>query len=183
MHPFSKKVVSNGLEFHYLEWGNNNCETILLLHGIGQQSHTWDFISLALASKYRVIALDARGHGDSEWAPNGDYSMEAYQQDLYCFVDAIRLDKFILMGHSMGGKTAYIFASRSPAKVKTLVIVDTGPTNNSRSANRISTFMRLPDVLDSYEEFVSRVALYTGRPHDMVRGSLKHSLMKRTDCR
>ena len=183
LYPFSKKIVSNGLKFHYLEWGNENKETILILHGMGQQSHSWDFISLALASKYRVIALDARGHGDSEWSLDGDYSIEAHQQDLDHFVDTIGLDKFILMGHSMGGRNGYVFASRRPEKVKALVIVDTGITNTSRSVDRIRTFMRLPDVLNSYEEFVSRVVGYTGRSHDMVRGSLKHSLMKLADGR
>jgi len=183
LHPFSKKVVLNGLKFHYLEWGKGDSETILILHGIGQQSHSWDFISLALASRYRVIALDARGHGDSEWAPNGDYSMEAHQQDLDGFTEAIRLGKFILMGHSMGGKTAYVFASRRPEKVKALVIVDTGPNDNPKSVNRIRTFMTLPDILGSYEEFVARVVDYTDRPPDMVRGSLKHSLMQLSDGR
>ena len=71
---------------------------MLLLHGIAQQCHSWDFISLALSDKYRIIALDARGHGDTQWPTNSDYSLEAHQRDLDAVVEALGLKDFVLIG-------------------------------------------------------------------------------------
>ena len=100
--PKSKFVKANGLNFHYLDWGSPNNPVILLLHGFAQQAHSWDFVSLSFADKYRVIALDQRGHGDSDWAADGDYSPEIQQIDIKAIVGALSLNKFILMGLSMG---------------------------------------------------------------------------------
>ena len=84
--PKDRQVNVGRLKFHYLEWGNEGKPPILLLHGIAQQAHSWDLISLALSDRYRVVALDARGHGDTQWPPDGDYSLEAHQRDLDAFV-------------------------------------------------------------------------------------------------
>ncbi len=73
--PLDKFVQISGLKLHYLEWGNPSDPTILMLHGNSQQAHSWDFVSLPLSEHYHVIALDQRGHGDSDWAPEGDYSL------------------------------------------------------------------------------------------------------------
>ena len=70
--PADRYIAVNGLQFHYLEWGEPDLPTIVMLHGVQQQAHSWDFISLPLSAGYRVIAVDQRGHGDSDWAPDGD---------------------------------------------------------------------------------------------------------------
>ena len=101
--PTDKDILVHGMNFHYLEWGDSANPKILMLHGNSQQSHSWDFISLSLSDRYNVIALDQRGHGDSDWAAAGDYSLEAQVGDLDGFVKALGLDQFVLMGHSMGG--------------------------------------------------------------------------------
>ena len=175
-YPEDRQVVAGGLNFHYLDWGSKSDEPILLLHGIAQQAHSWDLVSLALSDRYRVVALDARGHGDTQWPSNQDYSIEAHQGDLDVFVEAIGLDKFILVGHSMGGRNGYVFTSRRTEKVKALVIVDIGPDGERSGSQRIRRFVTLPDQLDSFEEFVLRVQEYTGRPLWMINGSLKHSV-------
>ena len=77
--PLDKFVQVHGLNFHYLEWGNPSDPTIFMLHGNSQQAHSLDFFSFPLYKDYHVIALDQRGHGDSDWAPDGDYSLEAQQ--------------------------------------------------------------------------------------------------------
>lgn len=176
LYPEDKQVMAGGLNFHYLDWGAKSDEPILLLHGIAQQAHSWDLVSLALSDRYRVVALDARGHGDTQWPPNEDYSVEAHQGDLDVFAEAIGLDKFILIGHSMGGRNGYVFTSRRPKKVKALVIVDTGPDGKRSGSQRIRRFVSLPDQLDSFEEFVLRIQEYTGRPSWMIKGSLNHSI-------
>ena len=179
--PKDRYVVANGLKFHYLAWGSEDRESILLLHGGLQQAHSWDFVALALCADYHVVVLDARGHGDSQWAMDGDYSLEAHQGDLESLVEALELRRFVLVGHSMGGRNAYVFASRHPELVKALVIVDVGPESMSSGESRIRSFRELPDELDSYAEFATRVQEYTGRSREQVLGALKYTIRQRTD--
>ena len=179
--PRDREVSANGLRFHYLDWGNEGKETLIFLHGGLQQGHSWDFVALSLAADYRVLALDARGHGDSQWAPDGDYSLDAHLRDLDGLVDVLGLEQFILVGHSMGGRNGYAFASLRPEKVKALVIVDTGPEFRPQGEARIRMFRELPDEMDSYQEFATRVQEYTGRPRDQVLGALKYIIRRRPD--
>ena len=67
--PTDRSVQVNGMSFHYLEWGQPGNPLIVMLHGGSQQAHSWDFVSLPLSEDYHIIALDQRGHGDSDWAP------------------------------------------------------------------------------------------------------------------
>jgi pimeloyl-ACP methyl ester carboxylesterase len=136
---------------------------------------------LALSDRYHVMALDQRGHGDSDWASDGDYSIEAQVGDLDGFVQASGIDGFVLMGHSMGGRNSYVWASRNPSTLKGLVIVDTGPEVQRRGSDRIRRFRELPDELDSFEEFAQRVMEYTGRSREQVLGALKYSIRERPD--
>ena len=176
-----RSILVNGLNFHYLEWGDSANPTVLMLHGALQQGHSWDFISLALSGEFHILALDQRGHGDSDRAPEGDYSVEAQQADIDGLVEALGLDRFILIGHSMGGRNAYVWASRHPKALKALVIVDTGPEIQLRGQDRIRQFRELPDELDSFEEFAQRVQEYTGRSREQTLGALKYSIRQRTD--
>ena len=179
--PADRYIRINGLNFHYLEWGAANAPTVLMLHGASQQAHSWDFVSLALSEGYHIMALDQRGHGDTDWAQDGDYSIEAYQRDLDGFVEANRLKGFALMGHSMGGRNSYIWASRHSGILKALVIVDTGPETSRRGQERIRQFRELPDELNTFEEFTLRVQEYTGRSREQVLGALKYSIRQRQD--
>ncbi len=179
--PVDRFVEVNGINLHYLEWGNTNRSTILMLHGISQQAHSWDFISLPLSVDYRVIALDQRGHGDSDWSPNGNYSTDIYVGDIEGFVGAMGLENFHLMGHSMGGRNSLAWASGRPGVLKSLTIVDTGPETQRRGQNRIQQFRELPDELDTLDEFASRVMEYTGRNREQTMGALKYSIRQRQD--
>ena len=179
--PVDRFVEVNGINLHYLEWGNTDRPTILMLHGISQQAHSWDFISLPLSVDYRVVALDQRGHGDSDWSPNGNYSTDIYVGDIEGFVGAMGLKNFHLMGHSMGGRNSLAWASGRPGVLKSLTIVDTGPETQRRGQNRIQQFRELPDELDTLDEFASRVMEYTGRNREQTMGALKYSIRQRQD--
>lgn len=179
--PADRSQPVHGMNFHYLEWGTPGQPVILMLHGGGQQAHSWDFISLPLAESYHILSLDQRGHGDSDWAADGDYSIEAHQADLDGFVAALDLRDFHLIGHSMGGRNSYVWASRHPATLRSLVIVDTGPVAQSRGRDRIQNFRELPDELDSFEEFAARVQEYTGRSREQTLGALQYSIRQRPD--
>ena len=179
--PADRQLQVNGMNFHYLEWGTAGQPLILMLHGGSQQSHSWDFVSLPLSEHYHILALDQRGHGDSDWAAGGDYSIEAHQSDIDGFVDALGLRDFHLIGHSMGGRNSYVWASRHPGMLRSLVIVDTGPVAQARGRNRIQNFRELPDELDSFEEFAARVQEYTGRSREQTLGALQYSIRQRAD--
>ena len=81
-----------------------------MLHGMAQSAHTWDFAALALSDRYRVLALDQRGHGDSDWAPDGDYSLDAHLGDITSFVEAMDLGGLVMVGCRWAAGTR----SRSP---------------------------------------------------------------------
>src|SRR5688572_21319446 len=99
-----RTVSANGLQLHYVEWGNPGARPIVLLHGITGHARTWDHLAMDLGHAFRVIALDQRGHGDSPPAPDGDYSTAAMARDLGAFADALGLGTFTLLGLSMGGR-------------------------------------------------------------------------------
>ena len=179
--PVDRFLAVGGMNFHYLEWGEAGRPTILMLHGVSQQAHSWDFISLPLSESYRVLAFDQRGHGDSDWAPDGDYSTDAYVADVDGIVAALGLRDFHLMGHSMGGRNSLAWASGRPGMLRSLTIVDTGPETQRRGQNRIQQFRELPDELDTFDEFARRVMEYTGRSREQTLGALKYSIRQRAD--
>src|SRR5262245_32909646 len=80
--PSSHHLVVGGLRLHYLDWGTAGRPPIVFLHGGALTAHTWDVVCLALRSEYRCLALDQRGHGDSEWSPVMDYGADAHRDDL-----------------------------------------------------------------------------------------------------
>ncbi len=175
--PQDRFVTANGLRFHYLEWGEPDNPPMLLLHGFAQTGHSWDFVALSLCDRFRVIALDQRGHGDSEWAADGDYSPDTQQVDLHAIVESIDLKDFVLMGLSMGGANAFTYAAHHPERVKALVIVDAAPQTERNGTSRIRQFTAQDDELDSIDAFVQRVVGFNSRRDpQQVRGSLAHNL-------
>jgi esterase len=124
----------NGLRAHYVEWGAPDAPPVVLLHGLRSYARTWEPVATALAGRCRLIALDHRGRGDSDWDPAGDYSTGAYVSDLEQFADSLALERFALVGHSMGGTNAIVYASRNPARVRLLAVEDIGPGSSASGA-------------------------------------------------
>ena len=175
--PQDKFVTANGMRFHYLEWGSAANPPMLLLHGFAQTCHSWDFVALGFSDDYRVIVLDQRGHGDSDWAADGDYSPETQQNDISAVVSEIGLEKFTLMGLSMGGRNSFTYAANNPDRVRALVIVDAGPQNMQQGTQNIRNFVQQDDELDSVDAFVERVLKYNPRrAPEQIRGSIMHNL-------
>ena len=177
--PEARLIQGKEICFSYLNWGDDSAPPMLLLHGRSQTAHSWDFVGLSFAEDYRIIALDQRGHGDSGWSPLGDYSMEAFQQDLEDITTKLNITKVILVGLSMGGRNAWMFASRHPEIVKALIIFDSGPEVMKTGVKRIRQFIDLPDQVPTYEEFVKRVHQFNPRRDiEQIRGSLQHNIRK-----
>ena len=135
--PVSKIVHANNLNFRYLEWGNPDNPIILMLHGFAQQAHSWDFVALSFADRYRIIALDQRGHGDSDWAVDGDYTPDAQEKDIAAIVKKLDLKDIILFGLSMGGRNAFTYAAKNPEQIKGLIVVDSAPEIISKGTKNI----------------------------------------------
>ncbi len=175
--PTTRTFDTSELRLSYTEWGDRGLPAVVLLHGFAQTSHAWDLITLGLADRFHLISLDQRGHGDSEWATDGDYSLETQQNDLDEFIKSLGVSVINLVGLSMGGRNAYVFASRNPHLISNLVVVDTGPNGMRSGRSRIRNFVTMPDELDTFEEFVERVHFYVPqRSLDQIRNSLLNNI-------
>ena len=113
----------DGLKVHYKETGPKGAPALLLLHGFGSSLQAWDDWSLKLEQKYRVIRLDLPGFGLTGASPAHDYSEEKDLAILTHFADKLGLEKFSVMGHSMGGKMAWSLAASQPERVQALVLM------------------------------------------------------------
>ena len=123
-------------------WGDDQDWPVLLMHGGGQTRHAWGSTAETLARKgWRAVSLDLRGHGDSEWALNGDYSFTAYAADCLAVIDRLGAPP-VLIGASLGGVTAMLAEGASDRVVSSgLVIVDITHRSNPDGIRRIRDFM------------------------------------------
>ena len=152
------RATVNGLGLHYLEWGAPSARPLVLLHGITGHARTWDTLASALAGRFRVLALDQRGHGDSDPAADGDYRVGTMADDLARFVDGMGLGAFDLVGLSMGGRIAIAYAGKHGGRVGRLVIVDIGPDIHMAGLDRIRRMMAgAPERLESLDQAVEYV--------------------------
>ncbi|AEI44669.1 alpha/beta fold hydrolase [Paenibacillus mucilaginosus] len=120
-----KQVELNGLLFQYRETGKISSPPIIALHAMGMTAETWDEAAAVLGETHRVLALDQRGHGGS--ARTGSYTFELMCEDVLAFADRMGLERFILLGHSMGGTVSYLFSQTYPSRVERLLVEDTPP--------------------------------------------------------
>ena len=153
--PQDKTVNANGINIHYLDWGNPGKPSLVMIHGLRGHAHSWDDVSAAVCQDYHVLALDQRGRGETDWAKDGDYSTDAYVADVDAFCRVLGMDRFILMGHSMGGRNSMTFAGKYPDKLEKLIIVDMGPETDPRGGKRISQeIIDVPEEFDAFEAVV-----------------------------
>lgn len=129
LEPTAKTFSSQGLTLSYLDWGNENAPTLVLLHGIRDHARSWDWVAQALRQNWRVVALDLRGHGDSEWSPDGAYLTPYHLLDFINLIAALECETVSIVAHSFGGNPAVRYAALYPDRVDQLVLVDAmGPT-------------------------------------------------------
>jgi pimeloyl-ACP methyl ester carboxylesterase len=138
-----------------------------------------------LHESHRCIALELRGHGDSDWAETGSYPLRDYVADLERVGANLGLSAFVLVGHSLGGLISLTYAANHLDQLAGLVIVDTGPRSRQRSGTaRIREFLTGLPAADSLEEFVDRaLAFNPRRDRNRLRRSLTNSLRQTSDGR
>lgn len=177
-----KTVALNGLRFHYREWGDADARPLVLLHGFTGHARSWDTFAAAMCDRFRVLALDRRGHGESDWA--FDYRAERMVEDVDAFQRELGLKGFALLGLSMGGRNAYMYAALHPEEVERLVIVDIGPEVLAAGSARIQQGVEAPDVFDDPEEAVRAARIANPRPpEDEHRRRVLNNLTQRDDGR
>jgi len=189
MTPFGldKFIPVNGLQLHYVEWGTPGNPALVLLHGFQSNAHTWDTFSRAMADTYHVLALDQRGHGDTSWAPDGDYALASHVSDIAGFITALHLAPTVVIGHSMGGRHAAMVAADHPEKVNKVVIVDTAaefPAARLAQRNQppASDVPPQPEVFDTFEEVVQNgIKQYPLTPEAELRHANYHNLYRGAD--
>jgi pimeloyl-ACP methyl ester carboxylesterase len=122
------RVRSGNLGLRCLLWGSESDPPVLLLHGNGGHAHWWNALVPTLARGRQLIALDMRGHGDSDWPDAGQYRLEDYELDILAVLDSLASQPVPIVAHSMGGRAAAFFAARHPERVTGIALLDTSLT-------------------------------------------------------
>jgi pimeloyl-ACP methyl ester carboxylesterase len=135
-----------GARAHVRDQGNSDGIPLVLIHGSGSSLHVWEGWAQELGSKVRLISVDLPGHGLTGAWPRDEYTVEAYADFIEALADALKLDRFALAGHSLGGGVAWTFAATRPDRVSQIILVDAAGEN--REAPWPTRLARLPVVGD-----------------------------------
>lgn len=122
--PTSYSFVSQRLRLNYLDWGNPDAPTLILVHGGRDHARSWDWIARALRDDWHIICPDLRGHGDSAWSPDGAYTMPYYICDLAQLIHQQGADPVTIVAHSLGGMISLRYAGLYPERVRKLVAIE-----------------------------------------------------------
>lgn len=141
LQPADRYVTVGGLRLHYLDYGSPNAPPLLMLHGLSGHAHTFDLAAPHLVDRYHVLSLDVRGRGESDWAPDGDYSFPGYLADVTGLSEALGFRRIALVGTSMGGLITLMLAATRPDLVERAVINDIGPEIDPRGLKRIQAYV------------------------------------------
>ncbi|MCK9485596.1 MAG: alpha/beta hydrolase [Dehalococcoidia bacterium] len=130
VEPKHETVTINGLNLHYVDYREPSpgATVMVLLHGLTSAWGAWRRVAEHFAPRYRVVALDQRGHGDSQWAPADEYDTDSYLSDLEQFVDGLGLERVVLVGQSMGGHHTIAYTARHAERVIAAIANDIPPS-------------------------------------------------------
>jgi pimeloyl-ACP methyl ester carboxylesterase len=163
-----------------LIWGESPAE-LVLLHGGGQNAHTWDTVALAL--DVPLVAIDLPGHGHSDWPGDGRaLDPAAMADDVAQVIGALAPAARVVVGMSLGGITAIVLASRHPELVPRLVLVDITPGTDKEKSSDIMAFLAGPETFASFDEILERTILFNPtRSESSLRRGVLHNSVQRDD--
>jgi len=175
----SRFIEAGGLRLHYLDYGTPGLAPMLCIHGGGAHAHWFDFVAHGFTDEYHVRALDLRGHGESAWSADGDYSFQRFSADIAEVAEQLDLRDFVLVGHSRGGMISMMYAASRPPRLGKLVVVDsTMRFSGERVAALRGLGARAGRSYASWEELVAhfrlRPATTTASPQ-VLRHIAEHS--------
>jgi pimeloyl-ACP methyl ester carboxylesterase len=140
--PTSHSYISQRLRLHYVDWGNPEAPPLILQHGGRDHCRSWDWAAEELRKDWHVICPDLRGHGDSAWSPDGDYTANAFVYDFAQLIHSLGYDEVTIIGHSMGGSVATTYTALYPQKVKKFISIEgIGPSMAMFEAQRKTTYV------------------------------------------
>lgn len=178
-------VAGAGVTLHFRAWGPPAAPAVLLLHGLSGFSYDWERSAPKLAASHRVIALDLRGFGDSDTASDGRYALSDFSADLDAVAGALLLDRFALVGHSLGGRIALYYAATRPAAVSALVLLDAVPEMNPDGSHVVRA--RLAAAPESYPSLDAAAAAlapqFSQHSAEQLQGRLREYLRVASDGR
>lgn len=122
--PTSHRFISQRIQLHYVDWGNQDAPPLLLIHGGRDHCRNWDWVAEKLSKDWHVIAPDLSGHGDSGWSPQGDYSMTSYVYDLAQLIHQLKLAPVTIIAHSLGGSIALRYTGLYPDNVRKIIAIE-----------------------------------------------------------
>jgi pimeloyl-ACP methyl ester carboxylesterase len=174
--PREGSFQANGLRLHFVEWGAPTAQPIILLHHINTQARTWDAFARRMSADYRVVALDMRGHGDSQWAPAGKYTTEDFASDVAALAEHLDLRNIIVLGGSTGGRAALVFAAKHPDRVAALIMEDVGAVRPGSIASGFAERRAQGDPqFDTVEEWAKQLQGRNQRtPYEMFLHLARH---------
>jgi pimeloyl-ACP methyl ester carboxylesterase len=184
--PTDRTIRVNGLRIHYLEWGTADKQPLIMLHGIGRIAHTFDHIAPHFAARYHVMAVDMRGHGDSDWDPKGAYLVEDYVKDIEGLAQQLRLKNIVIWGNSTGGRVAQVFAGLHPELVAAVISEDVGPERPREIADGMTARLKQEDERGwaSEEELLAQQKKGSARTvEDILRAYVQYGSKRRPDGR
>ncbi len=179
-------VTVNGLRIHYLDFGGDGKQPLIMLHGIGRVAHTFDHVASHFNQNYHVMAVDMRGHGDSDWDPKAAYLVEDYVKDIDGLAQQLRLRNIVIWGNSTGGRVAQVFAGLHPDLVAAVIAEDVGPERPREIADGFTSRLKQEDEKGWATEDELFAQLKTGSPRtadEILRAYAHFGSKKRPDGR
>ena len=152
VQPKSMHVSVNGLDLHYLDWGNPGAPHLVCVHGYTSSAQAFNALARHLHDRFHIVAPDVRGHGESSWSSDGAYQYRDQVGDLAGFVDQLGLSRFTLFGTSMGGIIAMAYAEAHAERLVSLVINDIGPDVEEGSQRITQTVGSRPEEFATLED-------------------------------
>jgi len=192
----TRAFLCNNLKLNSLDYGGEGQPPLLFLHGGSAHAHWWDLIGPELADDYHPLALDQRGHGDSEWSADWAYGSRHYVSDLHELIAQWPFGAPVLIGHSMGAHNALVYATRYSDTLRGVVIIDATADYPQRAVDLLRTladrhvakfaslaaacakFRLLPRETLAAPEVLARVAHHSFKQN--AEGSWTHKLDRRT---
>jgi pimeloyl-ACP methyl ester carboxylesterase len=187
LQPTAKFLTVNGLRLRTLEWGSPGALPVVCVHGYTGSAEAFNAPARHLQDRAHIVAMDVRGHGESAWSPKGAYQYADQAGDLAALVDRLELERFVLIGTSMGGIIAMAYAAQSPERLRGLVINDIGPEVEAGSqritglvGSRPNDFASLEEAME-YRRQISPIT--AGRPLEDQRETALGVLRRQPDGR